>query len=132
MQLIPNIFSHIPDQVRQRNRDKVDKKANFCQRVAQHQRDIRNRQASNGFYAHIKKNEGHTIDWDRAVFLDKEKHWRGRKIKEAIFINEQNPTKEVNLEKVMNLEKGFALDPIWGDFNAEIRGIISKKMGKVF
>ena len=104
----------------------------FCQRVAQHQRDIRNRQASNGFYAHIKKNEGHTIDWDRAVFLDKEKHWRGRKIKEAIFINAQNPTKEVNREKVMNLEKCFALDPIWGDFNAEIRGIISKKMGKVF
>jgi len=113
-------------------RDTGETGQHFCQRVAQHQRDIRNKKASNGFYAHIKKSKGHTIDWDRAVFLDKEKHYRGRKIKEVIFINAQNPTKEVNREKVMNLEKGFALDPIWGDFNAEIRGIISKKMGKVF
>ena len=85
----------------------------FCQRVAQHQRDMRNKKASNGFYAHIKNNnfKGHTIDWDRAVFLDK-KHWRGRKIKQSLFINAQNPTKEVHREKVMNLEKGFALGPI--------------------
>ena len=103
----------------------------FCQRVAQHQRDIRNKKDSNGFYAHMKKNKGHTIDWDQAVFLDKEKHWRGRKVKEALFINAQNPTKEINREKAMNLEKGFALDPIWGDFNAEIRKIMSKKMKKV-
>ena len=36
-----------------------------------------------------------------------------------------------NWEKAMNLEKGFALDPIWGDFNAEIRKVMSKKMKKV-
>ena len=53
------------------------------------------------------------------------------KVKEALFINAQNPTKEINREKAMNLEKGFALDPIWGDFNAEIRKIMSKKMKKV-
>ena len=28
--------------------------------------------------------------------------------------------------------KGFPLDPIWGDFNAETRGIMLKKMEKVF
>ena len=81
-------------------------------------------------HTYLKKNKGHTIDWDQAVFLDKEKNWSGRKVKEALFINAQNPTKEINREKVMNLEKGFALDPIWGDFNAEIRKIMSKKMKK--
>ena len=70
----------------------------------------------------MKKNKGHTIDWDQAVFLDKEKHWRE---------SAQNPTKDINREKAMNLEKGFALDPIWGDFNSEIRKIMSKKMNKV-
>ena len=54
------------------------------------------------------------------------------KSKGGSFYQCTNPTKEINREKAMNLEKGFALDPIWGDFNAEIRGIISKKMGKVF
>ena len=51
----------------------------FCQRVAQHQRDIRNKKDSNGFYAHMKKNKGHTIDWDQAVFLDKENIGEGGK-----------------------------------------------------
>ena len=63
------------------------------QRVAHNQRDIRNKKDSNGFYAHVKKNKG-----------DKEKYWRGRKVKEALFINVQNPTEEINWEKVMNLE----------------------------
>ena len=53
------------------------------------------------------------------------------KSKGGFFINAQNPTKEIDWEKAMNLEKGFALDPIWGDFNAEIRKIMSKKMKKV-
>ena len=65
----------------------------FCQRREQHKGDIRNNKESNGFYSHLKKNKGHSINWEGAVFLDREKHWRGRKIKEALFINSQNPTK---------------------------------------
>ena len=51
----------------------------FCQRVAQHESDIRNKTASNGFYAHIKKNKGHTIDWDQAVFRTKKSIGEGEK-----------------------------------------------------
>ena len=68
-----------------------------------------------------KENKGHAIDRDQAVSLDKAKHWKGRKIKEAIFIDAQNPTKEVR-EKIMNLETGFVLEPVEDNFNAETRG----------
>ena len=31
----------------------------------------------------------------------------------------------------LNSETSFAVDTIWGDFNAEIRGIMSKKINRV-
>jgi hypothetical protein len=31
--------------------------------------------------------------------------------------------------KLMNLEKGFDLDPIWSEFNPVFRDIIQKKIG---
>ena len=65
-----------------------------------------------------------------AVFLDREKHRRGRKIKEALFINSQNPTKVINHKKILNLEKGVDLDPIWSGFNEAFREIVSKKIQK--
>ena len=102
----------------------------FGQRVAQHQRDIRNKKALNGFYAHIKKNKGHTIDWDQAVFLDREKHRRGRKIKEVLFINAQNPTMEVNREKVMNFGKMFCSGPNLGRFQCRDWRNYVKENGK--
>jgi hypothetical protein len=40
----------------------------------------------------VKNNEGHQIDWGEVWFLDNEKSWRGRKIKEAIYINAVVPT----------------------------------------
>ena len=55
------------------------------------------------------------------LFFWKKKYWGGRKINKALFINAQNPTKEVNWEKVMNLDKGFAQKPNWWDFNACMR-----------
>ena len=59
----------------------------FCQRRKQHKGDIRNNKASNGFNSHLKKNKEHSVNWGGAVFLDWEKHWRGRKIKDTLFIN---------------------------------------------
>ena len=50
-------------------------------------------------------NQGHSIDWDGAVLLDRERHWRGRKTMEALFINAQNPVKEAHQKKILNLEK---------------------------
>ena len=72
------------------------------------------------------------INWDGAVFLDREalerKEDQGRKIKEALFINAQNPAKEVHHKKILNLEKGITLDPVWAEFNETFREIMSRKM----
>ena len=73
----------------------------------QHQRDIRQKKLSNGFYDHLERNEGHEINWEKVRFLDKEKNWKGRKIKEAIYINAVVPTSLMNERKLMNLEKGL-------------------------
>ena len=62
--------------------------------------------------------------------MDKENNWKGRKIKEAIYINALNPSNKMDPKKVMNLEKGFELDPIWSEFNAEFRDLMRKKMEK--
>ena len=72
------------------------------------------------FFNHIKENLGHKIHWDKVVFLDFEKNWRRRKIKEAVYINATNPTNELDRKRAMNLEKGYVLDEIWSEFN-EVR-----------
>ena len=55
------------------------------------------------------------------MILDKEKNWKGRKIKEAIYINAIVPTTMMDKEKLMNLEKGVELDPVWKELNPQIR-----------
>ena len=49
------------------------------------------------------------------------KNWKGRKIKEAIYINAIVPTNLMNKEKLMNLEKGYELDPIWNELSPSVR-----------
>jgi len=93
----------------------------FCDRRDQHKRDINQKKTSNALYDHVMKNEGHKINWENICFLDKEKNWKGRKIKEAIYINAIVPTTMMDKEKLMNLEKGFELDPIWKELNQPIR-----------
>ena len=34
-------------------------------------------------------------DWSKTVFVEKEKHWRARKIMEAVLINAPNAKKNV-------------------------------------
>ena len=63
--------------------------------------------------------------WDKL----KEINWKGRKIKESIYINSLNPTMKIDPSKLMNLEKGFDLDPIWSEFNPVFRDSIQKKIG---
>ena len=48
----------------------------------------------------------HKIDWDSRQFLEIEKDWRRRKIKEALYIDSINPQEEMNPSKLMNPEKG--------------------------
>ena len=93
----------------------------YCDRRSQHHRDVTQKKSSNGIYDHVKNNEGHQIDWGKVCFLDNEKNWRGRKIKEAIYINAVVPTNSADGRKLMNLEKGYDLDKIWSEFNPDIR-----------
>ena len=41
----------------------------FCQRTKRHQNDIKNKRTANGFYAHLRKNKGHLIDWPGGCFF---------------------------------------------------------------
>ena len=70
------------------------------------------------------------INWEKVRFLDKEKNWKGRKIKEAIYINAVVPISLMKERKLMNLEKGHELDPIWSEFNPIIRVLIQDKLKK--
>ena len=85
----------------------------FCDRRSQHQREVRNRKKTNGFYAHLNKNNGHEVDWENVSFLDSEKFWKGRRVKESLYISAQNPSKVVDAKVILNLEKGLELDPMW-------------------
>jgi hypothetical protein len=102
----------------------------FCDRRNQHQRDIRQKKLSNGFYDHLERNEGHVINWEKVRFSDKKKNWKGRKIKETIYINAVVPTSLMNERNLMYLEKGHALDLIWSEFNPVIWVLIQGKLKK--
>ena len=56
------------------------------------------------------------MSWQELKFLEKEKNWKDRKIKEEYI--QTNSTKK---QKVMNLETGFDIDPFWNDFNLIFR-----------
>ena len=83
---------------------------------------------TNGFHSQMKKNDGHEIEWGKCVYLDREKNWRRRKIKESIYINAINPTESMVHQEILNLEKGYDFDPIWSGFNQDFRSIIEKKI----
>ena len=96
----------------------------FTERRSQHKRDIAKGKTTNGFCNHVEENKGHKIEWEKVIFLDHEKHRKRRKIKEAIYINAINPTKVVDKKAIMNLEKGYDLDPMWSDFNQVHRQVL--------
>ena len=79
----------------------------FSDRKSQHQRDVKAGKTTNGFFCHVKENAGHKIDWESAVFVDYEKNWKRRKVKEAIHINAINPTNTIVKKGILNLEKGY-------------------------
>ena len=38
--------------------------------------------------------KGHTVNWAKLKYFDKQNNWKGRKIQEAIYINVLNPSIE--------------------------------------
>ena len=90
--------------------------------------ELNQRKKTNVFYAHLDKNEGHELDWENASFIDSEKFWKGRKVKESLYISAQNPSKVVDAKVILNLEKGLELDPMWGFFNEQFRRTMEEKI----
>jgi hypothetical protein len=99
----------------------------FGKRKYQHTNAVKRKVETNGIYCHLKSNKEHMINWDKVIFLDHEKQWHRRKIKESIYINALNPTE--GMQKVMNIEKGYRIDTCWNFFNDEIRKYTSRKFG---
>ena len=88
---------------------------------------MNNKKSTSGSYMHSKRGKGHLADWEKVVYVEREKHWMARKVKEAILINAVNPTKKIQADGVLNLEKGYEVDPIWSDFNENFRAMLEEK-----
>ena len=61
------------------------------------------------------------------MYVEREKHWMARKVKEAILINAVNPTKKIEADGALNLEKGYEVDSIWSGFNEDFRAMLEEK-----
>ena len=90
--------------------------------------NIKNRESSNGFYVHSRRNKEHKPDWSKTVLVEKEKHWKARKLKAAVLVNAVNPTKNARIGGIMNCEKGCEMDLIWSSFNEIFREMLNKKV----
>ena len=104
----------------------IGRQVNIFVREGSNSREMSEKKWTSGIYEHLKNNKGHSVNWAKLKYLDKENNWKGRKIKEAIYINALNPSNKMAPQKVMNLEKDFELDPLWSEFNAEFRTYASK------
>ena len=58
----------------------------------------------------MRENKKHLIDWDGRTFLEVEKDWRRRRIKEALYIDSINPQEDIDPNKLMNPEKGTSIE----------------------
>jgi GIY-YIG catalytic domain len=94
----------------------------FNERRKRHQQEIRSGRESNAFFKHLEEHTEHEIDWKSFVLIDKESHWKKRKIKEALYINAMNPTEKI--ENILNLEKGLEIDKTWNALIEEVKSSI--------
>ena len=99
----------------------------FCDRRKQHERDVKNKKSTSGLYMHSKRGEGHVANWEKVVYVEREKHWMARKVKEAILINAVSPTKKIEAGGILNLEKGNEFDSIRSGFNGDFRAMLEEK-----
>ena len=65
----------------------------------------------------LKSNKGHLIDWEKAIYQNREENWKGRKIFEALLINAQNQRRKYRKEGSKCRKR---CTHICGAFNTEI------------
>ncbi len=63
--------------------------------------------------------------WENAQFLESDRHWKRRKIKESLYINAFKAKAGGDL---MNLEAGTQVDPRWAALNDMILGEGQKRV----
>jgi GIY-YIG catalytic domain len=95
------------------------------ERLNQHMDDVKNRKDTNGVFQHLRTHKRHKVLWDKTSIIDAERNWDNRNIKEALFINAMDPFRKNNV--LMNLEKGWEINPIWNVFNPSICGTVGRK-----
>jgi hypothetical protein len=66
-------------------------------RLKEHKRAVKCGDTTNGISVHANTT-GHSIQWGNAEVLDREQHWHGRKLREAMFVRKE--------QKSMNLDRG--------------------------
>ena len=64
----------------------------------------------------IVREKKHLIDWDNRNFPKINEDWSRRKIKEALYIDSINPQILIDLQKLMNSEKGTDISGCWKEF----------------
>ena len=102
----------------------------FTTRKYQHEYDIKTQKKKNGMGDHMSKNKKHTINWNNRTFLEVEKNWKLRRIKESLYINSLNPSNEIDASKLMNPEKGMEIADCWKEFHPMVRAILKKATSK--
>ena len=90
---------------------------------------------------HLQEHKDHYIQWQEVSYLEHEEDWKKIKIKEALYINAMDSKEDwkkikikealyinaMDSKEIMNLEKGFEINPFWNEFNPHIRNIAQKK-----
>ena len=96
----------------------------FDERETQHKRSVKNCDSNNGIYMHILKHPDHVIAWDKATFLDYDRNFHARRMKESFYID------IFSKSGTMNLEDGMLKNQCWNAILPILRGEISEKNRK--
>ena len=82
-------------------------------------RRMRNCDLDNGIYMHIAKHPDHTIAWKKTTFLDYDRNFCARRMKESLYIDIFSET------GTMNLEDGMCKNHCWNAIMPILRKEIS-------
>ena len=93
----------------------------FDERESQHKRSMRNCDSNNGIYMHIAKHPDHAIAWEKTTFLDYDRNFYARRMKESLYIDIFSKT------GTMNLEDGMYKNHCWNAIMPILRKEISEK-----
>jgi hypothetical protein len=80
-----------------------------------HKDAIKAKDVNNSFYDHLHKNPSHEIDWEKVSYLDKERNYDRRMIKESLYI------KAFDEGNLMNLKNPKPINSVWNEFQSAIR-----------